>query len=141
MPGPVRDGAGERGRRCRLELEVLDPEPFSDAEDKAVANGLQGRQLNAEGEMGYFGLAATNSTDDRQVIGFFSPDRENFVEYDITKMIHTLGNLTLLTSRLNSKVSNGPWLGETGKRHGLEAHDVFSTVSLLEKGSGCPGQC
>lgn len=40
-------------------------------------------------------------------------------------LIHTLGNLTLLTSRLNSKVSNGPWLGETGKRHGLEAHDVL----------------
>jgi ABC-type uncharacterized transport system involved in gliding motility auxiliary subunit len=76
----------------KLQLEVLDPEPFSDAEDKAVANGLQGRQLNAEGEMGYFGLAATNSTDDHQVIGFFSPDRENFVEYDITKLIHTLSN-------------------------------------------------
>lgn len=40
-------------------------------------------------------------------------------------LIHTLGNLTLLTSRLNSKVSNGPWLGESGKRHGLEAHDVL----------------
>jgi len=40
-------------------------------------------------------------------------------------LIHTIGNLTLLTSRLNSKVSNGPWLGETGKKHGLEAHDVL----------------
>jgi ABC-type uncharacterized transport system involved in gliding motility auxiliary subunit len=76
----------------KFQLEVLDPEPFSDAEDKAVANGLQGRQLNAEGEMGYFGLAASNSTDDQQVIGFFSPDRENFVEYDITKLIHTLAS-------------------------------------------------
>ena len=40
-------------------------------------------------------------------------------------LIHTVGNLTLLTARLNSKVSNGPWLGETGKKHGLEAHDVL----------------
>lgn len=39
--------------------------------------------------------------------------------------IHTLGNLTLLTGRLNSKVSNGPWLGSGGKREGLEAHDVL----------------
>lgn len=76
----------------KLQLEILDPEPFSDAEDQAVAAGLSGRRLNAEGEMGYFGLTAANSTDDRDVIGFFSPDRENFVEYDITKLVHSLSN-------------------------------------------------
>lgn len=76
----------------KLELEFLDPEPFTDAEDRAVAAGLQGRTLNAEGEQGYFGLAATNSTDDEEVIPFFSPDRESFVEYDLTKLIHTLSN-------------------------------------------------
>ncbi|HWL64260.1 MAG TPA: DUF262 domain-containing protein [Steroidobacteraceae bacterium] len=41
------------------------------------------------------------------------------------RLLHTLGNLTLLTKRLNSSVSNGPWLGEGGKRAGLEGHDVF----------------
>jgi hypothetical protein len=41
------------------------------------------------------------------------------------KIIHTIGNLTLLTNKLNSKVSNGPWAGEGGKREGLEAHDVL----------------
>ena len=41
------------------------------------------------------------------------------------RFIHTLGNLTLLTGKLNSKVSNGPWLGSGGKRSGLEAHDVL----------------
>jgi ABC-type uncharacterized transport system involved in gliding motility auxiliary subunit len=76
----------------KLELEFLDPEPFSDAEDRAVAAGLRGRTLNADGEQGYFGLAATNSTDDEQVVPFFSPDRESFVEYDLTKLFHTLSN-------------------------------------------------
>jgi ABC-type uncharacterized transport system involved in gliding motility auxiliary subunit len=76
----------------KLQLEVLDPEPFSDAEERAVAAGLIGKRINAEGELGYFGLAATNSTDDQEVIGFLSPDRESFVEYDITKLIHTLSN-------------------------------------------------
>lgn len=76
----------------KLELEILDPLPFSDSEDQAVAAGLSGRRISAEGEMAYFGLVASNSTDDQEVIGFFSPDRENFVEYDITKLIHTLSN-------------------------------------------------
>jgi hypothetical protein len=46
-------------------------------------------------------------------------------EADRERIIHTLGNLTLLTGKLNSKVSNGPWLGGGGKREGLEAHDVL----------------
>jgi len=41
------------------------------------------------------------------------------------RLVHTLGNLTLLTGRLNSKVSNGPWLGDDGKRAGLIGHDVL----------------
>ncbi len=46
-------------------------------------------------------------------------------EADRERIIHTLGNLTLLTGKLNSKVSNGPWLGRGGKKEGLEAHDVL----------------
>lgn len=76
----------------KLALEVVDPEPFSDVEEKAMAAGLQGQRLNAEGEIGYFGLVATNATDDEQIIETLSPDRENFVEYDITKMIYALSH-------------------------------------------------
>ncbi len=54
-------------------------------------------------------------------------------ETERDSLIHTIGNLTLLTSRLNSKVSNGPWVGESGKRQGLEAHDVlFLNRELLK---------
>ena len=36
--------------------------------------------------------------------------------------IQTLGNLTLLTQSLNSKVSNGGWAGERGKREAFGQH-------------------
>jgi hypothetical protein len=42
-----------------------------------------------------------------------------------SQVVHTLGNLTLLTGRLNTKVSNGPWLGEHGKWAALQNHDVL----------------
>src|SRR6266403_2175090 len=74
----------------KIRLEVYNPLPFSDAEDRAVAFGLQGVPLDAAGEQVYFGLAATNSTDDQQVIPFFQPERERFLEYDLTKLIHSL---------------------------------------------------
>jgi len=42
----------------------------------------------------------------------------------------------LLTGKLNSKVSNGPWLGRDGKREGLEAHDVLLLNRELLKKAG-----
>jgi hypothetical protein len=55
-------------------------------------------------------------------------------EADRDRSIHTLGNLTLLTKKLNSTQSNGPWLGAGGKREGLEGHDVlFLNRELLKK--------
>jgi ABC-type uncharacterized transport system involved in gliding motility auxiliary subunit len=73
-----------------IKLELYSPEPFSDVEDRAVAFGLQSLPLTQGGEVGYFGLAATNSTDDVQVIPFFSIDRERFLEYDLVKAIYSL---------------------------------------------------
>ncbi len=74
----------------KLQLQELDPTPFSAVEDRAVAFGLQGVPLDQGGEQIYFGLAATNSTDDLQTIPFFQPERERFLEYDLTKLIHSL---------------------------------------------------
>jgi ABC-type uncharacterized transport system involved in gliding motility auxiliary subunit len=74
----------------KIRLEVYNPMPFSDAEDRAVAFGLQGVPLDVGGEQVYFGLAATNSTDDQQVVAFFQPERERFLEYDLTKLVHSL---------------------------------------------------
>ena len=74
----------------KLRLEVYRPQPFSDDEDRAVAFGLQAVPLNAQGEQVYFGLAGTNSTDDQQVIAFFAPERERFLEYDLTRLVHAL---------------------------------------------------
>jgi hypothetical protein len=40
-------------------------------------------------------------------------------------VIDTIGNLTLLTGRLNASVSNGPWGGTQGKRDALDSHSVL----------------
>ena len=74
----------------RLRVSYIEPEPFSDAEDRAVAAGLRGIRLNAQGDQGFFGLVATNSTDQEEVVQFFSPERERYLEYDMTKLVHKL---------------------------------------------------
>ncbi len=72
-------------------LEVIDPRPFSEDEDQAVAYGIQSFQ-GTGGEQLFFGLAATNSTTGRATINVFAPDREAFLEYDLTRLVAQLGN-------------------------------------------------
>lgn len=88
----VRDTIGEYAAIAngKIRLEVYDPVAFSDAEDQAVAAGLHGIPLDRTGEQVYFGMAATNATDDQETIAFFSPDREQFLEYDLSKAIQSL---------------------------------------------------
>ncbi|MBT5519918.1 MAG: ABC transporter [Rhodospirillales bacterium] len=76
----------------KLVLEYFDPEPFSETEDRALAFGLQGLPLSEAGDNAYFGLAASNSTDDSEVIAFLSQDREEFLEYDLTRLVHNLAD-------------------------------------------------
>ena len=76
--------------RGKIDLQIIDPEPFSPEEDRAVAQGLQGVPIDQGGEKVYFGLVGTNSTDDQGIITFFQPDRERFLEYDLTKLIHSI---------------------------------------------------
>ena len=78
----------------KLRLEVLDPEPFSETEDRALAYGLQGVPVDQSGEQVYFGLAGTNLLDDERTIAFFQPERERFLEYDLTRLVYELSNPT-----------------------------------------------
>lgn len=73
-----------------IRLEVIDPEPFSEEEDLAAGFGLQSVPVNQAGDELYFGLAGTNSLDGQEVIPFFQPDSEEFLEYEITKLLHSL---------------------------------------------------
>ncbi len=75
-----------------IKLELVDPEPFSAEEDRAVGFGLSGVPISEAGDLGYFGIAATNTTDDKDVIPFLTPQREQFLEYDLTRMINNLAN-------------------------------------------------
>ncbi|HKJ18661.1 MAG TPA: Gldg family protein [Xanthomonadales bacterium] len=74
-----------------LNLEFVDPTPFSEQEDQAAGFGLQAVPVGAGGETLYFGVAGTNAFDDLQVIPFLQANKEQFLEYDLAKMVYTLG--------------------------------------------------
>src|SRR5258708_27291121 len=45
----------------KLRLEIHNPQPFSDVEDRALAFGLQALPLGQQGAQAFFGLACSNS--------------------------------------------------------------------------------
>ncbi|MGQ0551973.1 MAG: Gldg family protein [Planctomycetota bacterium] len=75
-----------------VRLEIIDPEPFSEEEDTAVAAGLQGVMIESgPSDLLYFGLVASGPTDERAQIPFFDPAQEASLEYDLGRLIHKLG--------------------------------------------------
>jgi ABC-type uncharacterized transport system involved in gliding motility auxiliary subunit len=108
----------------KIRVERLDPQPFSPEEDLAVAEGLQGLPVRDDGTQAYFGLSGRNSTDDDEVVAYLAPERGDFLEYDLTRMIYdlsqpekpvvaVLGDLPLLGNQQNpfNQFEQGkPWL-------------------------------
>lgn len=76
----------------KVRVKRYDPEPFSPEEDLAVSDGLQGLPFDQSGDKVYFGLAGSNSTDDVDAIAYLAPERGNFLEYDLTRLISNLAN-------------------------------------------------
>ncbi len=89
----VRDLLGEYAALShgKIVLEEIDPEPYTDAEDQATAQGLTGAPTDS-GDVVYFGLAGTNRIDGKEVIPYFTPDRAQYLEYDLTSLIYRLSN-------------------------------------------------
>ncbi|MCP1336627.1 GldG family protein [Futiania mangrovi] len=73
----------------KVVLDILDPAPFSEMEDRAVADGM--RAVGAgDGRRVYFGLAGANTVDGRAAIPFFLTERAKLLEYDLLQMIDGL---------------------------------------------------
>ncbi len=72
----------------KVQLELIDPRPFSDEEEAAIRHGLQRFPITQE-ETFFFGLVIQTQFGVDKVIPFFSPDRHNFIEYDISYLIDT----------------------------------------------------
>ena len=83
----VEDLLGEyrQAGKGQIEIQRLNPEPDSDAEDSARLDGVEPQQLR-NGERIYLGLSV-GMLDQRQAIPFLAPDRERLLEYDISRAI------------------------------------------------------
>ncbi len=80
----------ERVADGKLKLQIIDPQPFSEAEDRAAEFGLQAVPLTQNGDQLYFGLAGTNELAQREIIPFFALEQEGLLEYELSRLINSL---------------------------------------------------
>jgi ABC-type uncharacterized transport system involved in gliding motility auxiliary subunit len=129
----------------KLKLEVIEPEPFSEAEDQAVGYGIEQLPLNATGDMGYLGLAGANTMDDELAIPFLNPEREDALEYEVSKLVYTLANpqkrvIGLISDlQLNGGPPTGPdappqpaWASINQLKEVFDVRDLARDVKVID---------
>ncbi len=114
----------------KLTLKVIDPQPFTEEEDRATELGIGSAPLNVAGEKLYLGLAATNSTDGKDAIPYLDPQLEEQLEYDVAKLIHKLSSAKKpVVGWLSSLNMGGDFDMQTGRQR--PAWVVYSQVEQL----------
>ena len=90
----ARDAGAIRRRLGRQDPAAISTTPSRSATPRTRPwpYGLQGVPVDQAGTQVYFGLAGSNLLDDERTIAFFQPERERFLEYDLTKLVYELSN-------------------------------------------------
>jgi ABC-type uncharacterized transport system involved in gliding motility auxiliary subunit len=120
-----------------IKVDIINPAPFTEEEDMAVSHGVQGVPVDEAGTKFYFGMSVENSTDDRGVVPFFDPARDQFLEYDVVRLIHDVAHPEkkkvgmISTLPMNGSASMG--MAPTGPWAVLEQMEATFDVKVLPK--------
>ncbi len=121
----------------KIKLQIIDPEAFSEAEDKAAEMGLVAAPINTAGDSIYFGLAGTNSIDDKEIIAFFDPSQESLLEYELSKLVYRLSDpapvkVSVLSSLpIQGGANPNPMAMQMGQPQALPQWAVLSQLEQL----------
>ena len=128
----------ERAGEGRIRLSFIDPEPDSDEAQDAQDFGLDGKPINQQGDLFFFGLVLQTQTGSRDVIEFLWPEQQESVEYEITKKLQTLlwpgGKRVGVLSSLEVLGSgDNPYLAQMLAAQGKAPQQKWTILQLLEE--------
>ncbi|MBU6373132.1 MAG: Gldg family protein [Alphaproteobacteria bacterium] len=86
--------------RDMVRIVEVDPERYSAAEDEAVRAGLEPIDRTGAGDPIYLGVVGSNAVDEKVVAPVLPPEREPFLEYDLTRIVSELEEPQRLTIAL-----------------------------------------
>ena len=126
-----------RQSKGMLKLELIDPLPFSEDEEDALRYGLRRVPLSEE-ENFFFGAVLTTGFGVVKQIPFFAPDRDNFVEYDLTRLIDSAitrekSRLGILSSLPVMGDAASPYLAQMKMMQGQQLAPAWKIVQQLQQ--------
>lgn len=80
----------ERASEGKIRLTVIDPVTDSDDEEDAEDYRLDGKPINNEGDKFFFGLVFETQTGSKDIIDFLWPEKQETIEYEISKKLYSL---------------------------------------------------
>lgn len=123
-----------RASHGMVRLSVIDPEPDTPEEEKATAAGIEPQTIPG-GSAFYFGLVATQA-DLQKVIPALTPQREQFLEYDVSELIYGVGQadkkkLGLITSLPLQGSPGMPMMGQQGTEGQYVVNEWEETYQIV----------
>jgi ABC-type uncharacterized transport system involved in gliding motility auxiliary subunit len=123
-----------RASRGMVRLNVIDPEPDTPDEEKATAAGIEPQTIPG-GSQFYFGLVATQA-EQQKAIPALTPQREQFLEYDVSELIYGVGQtekkkLGLITSLPLQGSQGMPMMGQQGTEGQYVVNEWEETYQIV----------
>jgi ABC-type uncharacterized transport system involved in gliding motility auxiliary subunit len=113
----------------RVQIEKLNPQPDSDAEDSASVDGVEA-QVAPSGEKFYLGLAVSQA-DQKVALPALSPERERLLEYDLVRAI---GRVSKTDKPVIGVMSGLPVFGMPGNpMFGMQGSDPQVFILELQR--------
>jgi len=127
----------ERASGGKIRVHFVDPKPDSDEAQQALDDGLDGKTINQHGDLFFFGLVVETQTGSKDVIEFLWPDRQEDVEYEISRRIYELlwpstQRIGILSS-LEVMPSSDPYMAQLLAAQGRQAPQPWIAVKLLQE--------
>lgn len=126
----------ERASGGMIKLKIIDPKPYSNHEHRAEQYGLQSIPIEGEEDPLFFGLAGTNQLDGLELVKFFQPEKEDTLEYDLTRLVYQLSdverkNLGVLSSLPIDGEQYDPLKGEVQSDEGNEPWPIMRQLRMM----------
>lgn len=132
--------------RGQIEIQRLNPEPDSDAEDSARLDGIEPQAVRS-GERIYLGLSVA-MLDQKQAIPFLAPDRERLLEYDLSRAVArvmtaeklaiglmsplpVMGQVNPMMMQRNPRAAQPPWAFISELKRDFNVREVQMTATEI----------
>ena len=130
----VEDLLGEfrQASKGQIDIQKLDPQPDSDAEDSAKLDGIEG-QMVQQGTNIYLGVSVS-MLDQKEAIPFLAPNRERLLEYDIARAISRVTTPTKpVVGVMSSLPVSGSGMNPMMMRMGQQGQQPWVLMSEMQR--------